>query len=115
MGSSKSILIEVFITRSATEWSGVGREAMGFNQPVNASGLFRSLVTYSSTKQFLSPPWWRCFSGSPSREYARPVSPLERMPGQVATHQLLSGQLGRGPTPNVSYLCDCGDRGFRPF
>jgi len=34
------------------------------------------------------------------------------MPGKGATHQLLSGQLGRGPTPMVSYLCDCGDRGF---
>jgi len=54
------------------------------------------------------------FFGSPSREYDRPVSPLERMPGEVATHQLLSGPLGPGPTPMVSYLCDCGDRGFRP-
>jgi len=43
------------------------------------------------------------------------VSPLERMPGFVATHQLLSEQLGRTPTPMVSYLYDCGDRGFRPF
>jgi len=33
------------------------------------------------------------------------VSPLERMPDDVATHQLLSGQLGPGPTPMLSYLC----------
>jgi len=61
------------------------------------------------------PPWWRCLFLSPSREADRPVSPLERIHGYVATHQLLSEQLGRGPTPMVSYLCDCGDRGFRPF
>ena len=31
MGSSKSILVEVFVTRSATEWSGDVREAMRSN------------------------------------------------------------------------------------
>ena len=30
-------------------------------------------------------------------------------------HQLLSGQLGSYPTPTVSCLPDCGDRGLRPF
>ncbi len=35
--------------------------------------------------------------------------------GSVATHQLLSGQLRSNPTPTVSYLCDCGDRGIRPI
>jgi hypothetical protein len=41
------------------------------------------------------------------------VSPLERMPGKGATHQLLSGQLAWRPTPKLSYLCDGGDRGLR--
>ena len=50
-----------------------------------------------------------------SREYDRPGSPLERMLDDVAMHQLLSGQLARRPTPMVSYLYDCGDRGLRPF
>ena len=113
--TSKNFLSEAFVTRSATEWSGGGREAMGFNSPVIAGDLIRVGLTYASTQPFLSPPWWRCFSRSSLREYVRPVSPLECMPGQGATHQLLSGQLAQRPTPMVSYLCDCGDRGFRPF
>jgi hypothetical protein len=32
-----------------------------------------------------------------------------------ATHQLLSGQLRSNPTPNMSCLNDCGDRGVRPI
>src|SRR5437762_1650199 len=32
-----------------------------------------------------------------------------------ATHQLLSGQLSSNPTPIVSCLYDCGDRGVRPI
>jgi hypothetical protein len=33
MGSSKSNLVEVFVTRSATEWSGVVRKAVGLTNP----------------------------------------------------------------------------------
>jgi hypothetical protein len=45
MGWNKSILVEGFVTRSATEWSGVVREALGLNNPVMASGRFPALVT----------------------------------------------------------------------
>ena len=76
---------------------------------------YRDDITYLSSGEFLSPPWWRCSFPSFSREEVRPGSLLERMPGPGATHQLLSGQLGRSPTPMVSYLCDGSDRGFRPF
>ena len=33
----------------------------------------------------------------------------------VVRHQLLSGQMNRGSSPNVSCLLDGGDRGLRPF
>jgi len=40
MGSSDSILPEVFVTRSATEWSGDVREAMRINNVALKSAAF---------------------------------------------------------------------------
>ena len=34
------------------------------------------------------------------------MSPLERMPGEDATHQLLSGQLGRGPRAEIPRIAE---------
>ncbi len=44
-----------------------------------------------------------------------PVSPHSKELAMIAMHQLLSGQLGVNPTPNVSFLYDCGDQGIRPI
>jgi len=62
------------------------------------------------TQSFLLLRFGRCYP-SPCVRYERPVSPLNAHAWRVATHQLLSGQLGRGPTPRWSYLCDCGTGG----
>ena len=71
---------------------------------------------FSLSKSFgLSPLSPRGSSSGGSRQAARSVSPRGNVFGQGAMHQLLSGQLGPGPTPIVSYLDDGGDRGLRPF
>ena len=62
-GSSKSILMEVFVTRSATEWSGDVREAMRIQltsnrfRPVPGSGhsfLFQA-IPFPSVVEVLFP------------------------------------------------------------
>ena len=99
--------------RNGVEWS---RARSGeVELAIVASSRFRALATHHFIKLFPFSSVAEVFFPRLWREADRPVSPLERMLDDIAMHQLLSGQLARRPTPMVSCLYDCGDRGFRPI
>ena len=103
-------LSEVSAARSATEWSGDARTAVGPTNRSPASPGQSGVPSVLLKRVFLSVS---SLSGLVS--LADRVSPRDVCRTDVVPHQLLSGQGNRGSPPMVSCLWDCGDRGLRPF